>query len=196
VTADLTDEDAIRRMVHEAHGHFGQLDALVNCAAIWKSKPLEEVRSQDVLEHFTINTLGTFLCCQEAGLIMARQASGGSIVNIGDWSIARPFIDYTAYFPSKGAIPTLTRNFAVELAKRNPKVRVNAILPGPVLLPPDISDKERQIIINRTLVKHAGSPDNIAHAVLFLLENDFVTGVSLPVDGGRSIFSGEFEKGS
>jgi pteridine reductase len=65
---------------------------------------------------------------------MVAQPEGGSIVNIGDWAIARPYLNYAAYFPSKGAIPTLTRTFAVELGTRNPRVRVNAILPGPVLL--------------------------------------------------------------
>ena len=66
---------------------------------------------------------------------MAGQPSVGAIVNIGDWAVARPYPAYSAYFPSKGAIPTLTRMFAVELSQRNPLVRVNAILPGPVVFP-------------------------------------------------------------
>ena len=79
--------------------------------------------------------------------------------------------------------------FAVELSSRNPLVRVNAILPGPVVFPPDLSEKGRQQAIESTLVKHAGTAENVAHAALFLTENDFVTGVCLPVDGGRSISS-------
>ena len=196
VTADLSDEDQTRQMAADAWQQFGRIDALVNCAAIWKPKPLEEVRAADVLEHFTINTLGTFLCCQEIGLRMVEQESGGAIVTVGDWAIARPYIDYAAYFPSKGAIPTLTRMLAVELARRNSRVRVNCILPGPVLLPPGISAEAKRKVIDLTLVKREGSPEYVAHAVLFLLENDFVTGVTLPVDGGRSIFSGHFEHGS
>jgi pteridine reductase len=195
LTAELRETDRVTEFVKRAHQHFGRIDALVNCAAIWNRKPLEATTADDVREQFEVNTLGTFLCCQQVGLIMTQQASGGTIVNIGDWAIARPYVDYAAYFPSKGAIPTLTRTFAVELAKRNPRVRVNAILPGPVLLPATLSEEERAAAIAGTLVRREGTPQNIAHAVAFLLENDFVTGVCLPVDGGRSIFSGSFENG-
>ena len=80
---------------------------------------------------------------------------------------------------------------AVELALRNPAVRVNCILPGPVMLPPELSAAERQQAIAGTLVRREGRPENVAHAVLFLVENDFVTGVCLPVDGGRTIASSE-----
>jgi len=164
---------------------------LVNCAATWKSKKLEEVTAADVRHYFETNTLSTFLCSQQAGLAMVRQAEGGSIITLGDWAIARPYLNYAAYFPSKGAIPTLTRCLAVELGTRNPRVRVNCIMPGPVLLPPDLPAAERQAAIRATLVKHEGSPDNIAQAVLFLIDNDFVTGVCLPVDGGRTVYAPE-----
>ena len=83
----------------------------------------------------------------------------------------------------------MTRSFAVELGTRNPNVRVNAILPGPVLLPPELPEDERKRAIEATLVKHEGSPANIAQAVLALVENDFITGVCLPVDGGRTIYA-------
>ena len=118
---------------------------------------------------------------------MVQQPDGGAIVNIGDWAIARPYVNYAAYFPSKGAIPTLTRMFAVELASRNPRVRVNAILPGPVLIPDDLPAPEQAAAIAATLVKRKGTPQHVADAVLFLLANDFITGVCLPVDGGRSV---------
>ena len=189
LAADLTHEATARQFVDSAHQHYGRIDALVNCAAIWKPIPLEDVTAEDVRKNFEINTLATFLCSQQAGLKMAAQPMGGVIINIGDWAIARPYLNYSAYFPSKGAIPTLTRGLAVELASRNPRVRVNAILPGPVMLPPDLPREERAASIAGTLVKREGSPDHIAHAVLFLIENDFVTGVCVPVDGGRTIAS-------
>jgi pteridine reductase len=121
---------------------------------------------------------------------MVDQPEGGSILTIGDWAVARPYPEYAAYFPSKGAIPAITRTMAVELARRNPAVRVNCILPGPVMLPHDLSQEERKQAIGATLVKRQGRPEHVAHAVLFLVENDFVTGVCLPVDGGRTIASG------
>ncbi len=187
VAGDVSSEEAVKKIVADVHRRFGRIDALVNCAAIWKAKSLEAVTAADVREHFEVNTLGTFLFCQHVGKIMVAQPQGGAIVNIGDWAIARPYTGYAAYFPSKGAIPTLTRMFAVELSSRNPRVRVNAILPGPVLLPDDLPAPEQAAAIAATLVKRKGTPQHVADAVVFLLANDFVTGVCLPVDGGRSV---------
>jgi pteridine reductase len=189
LSADLRDEVATRKMIGQARDHFGRIDVLVNNAAIWESKPLESTTAADVLRHFEINTLGTFVCCQEAGLIMVGQPQGGAIVNVGDWATARPYRDHAAYFAAKGSIPTLTRTFAIELGLRNPRVRVNAILPGPVLLPEAMSDAERGATIGATLVKREGSPRDIALAVFFLLESTFVTGDCIHVDGGRSIYA-------
>jgi pteridine reductase len=188
--ADVADEAAVDRLLEQILAHFGRLDVLVTAAAIWEPKRLEDVTAADLRRFFEVNTLGTFLCCQRAGLIMARQPEGGAIVTIGDWATVRPYADYAAYFPSKGAIPALTRSLAVELAQRNPAVRVNCILPGPVLLPPELPEAERRQAIAATLLKREGRPEHVAHAVLFLVENDFVTGVCLPVDGGRTIAGG------
>jgi pteridine reductase len=189
--ADLTDEQAVRHLVLGALEKFGKLDVLVNCAAVWKAKRLEEVTAADVRLHLETNTLSTFLCTQQAGLAMVKQSEGGCIVNFGDWAEARPYLNYAAYFPSKGAIPTLTRSLAVELGTRNPRVRVNCILPGPVMLPPDLPEAERRQAIAGTIVKREGRPENIAQAVLSFIDNDFVTGACLPVDGGRSIYTPE-----
>lgn len=188
--ADLADEAAVRGLIQAALDRFGRIDVLVNCASIWERKSLDEVTAVDVRRHFEINVLGTFLCARHAGLAMARQPEGGCIINLGDWAEARPYADYSAYFASKGAVPALTRSLAVELGGRNPRVRVNCILPGPVLFRPDRPEVERQQAIQATLVRRQGRPENIAQAVHFLIDNDFVTGISLPVDGGRSIYAG------
>jgi pteridine reductase len=188
--ADLANESEVKAMVADALARFGRIDVLVNCAAIWNRKRLEDVTGADVRAHFEINTLGTFLTCQQVGLTMVKQPGGGCIVNLGDWADARPYLDYAAYFPSKSAIPGLTRMFAVELGTRNPNVRVNAILPGPVMLPPDLPEHEKAASIGATLVKREGSPEHVAKAVLHFLDNDFVTGTCLPVDGGRTVFAG------
>jgi pteridine reductase len=187
--ADISDEHSVRGLMEQTLAHFGRLDVLVNCASAWKSKKLEDVAAADVRYYFETNTLGTFLCSQQAGLAMVRQKEGGSIILLGDWATCRPYMNYAAYFPSKGAIPTLTRCLAVELGSRNSAVRVNCILPGPVLLPPDLPEAERRQAIDATLVKREGRPENIAQAVNFLIDNDFVTGICLPVDGGRTIFA-------
>jgi pteridine reductase len=189
--ADLTDEAAVRGLVAAVLARFGRLDVLVNCAAIWQRKPLEDVTAADVRLHFDTNALSTFLCAQQAGLAMVKQPEGGAIVNVGDWAEVRPYLDYAAYFPSKGAVSAITRCLAVELGTRNPRVRVNEVLPGPVMLPPDLPAAEREHALRATLVKREGSPANVAQAVLALIENDFVTGASLPVDGGRTVYAPE-----
>jgi len=189
--ADLTDETAVTKLVADVFARFGTIDVLVNAAAVWQRKRLEDVTAADVRLHFDTNALGTFLMCQKVGLRMVAQPTGGVIVNVGDWAEARPYRDYAAYFPSKGAVSVMTRSFAVELAHRNPNVRVNAVLPGPVMLPPDLPDAERQEAVNATLVKREGSPANVAAAVLAFVENDFITGALLPVDGGRTVYGGE-----
>jgi pteridine reductase len=187
--ADLTDEQSVKQLIAAVLDRFQKLDVLVNCAAVWQRKRLEDVTAADVRLHFETNALATFLCTQHAGLAMVGQADGGSIVTLGDWADARPYLDYAAYFPSKGAVTTMTRSLAVELGTRNPRVRVNCIMPGPVMLPSELPPAERQEAIGATLVKREGSPHNVAQAVLALIENDFITGVCLPVDGGRTIYA-------
>jgi pteridine reductase len=189
--ADLGDESAVKNLVAKALAEFGRIDVLVNCAAIWPSRRLEDETAAGVQAAFAANTLGTFLCCQHAGLAMVRQPEGGNIVLVGDWATARPYLNYAAYFASKGSIPTLTRALAVELGTRNPNVRVNCILPGPVMLPPELPAAEREKSIRGTLVKREGRPENVAQAVLHFIDNDFLTGACLPVDGGRSIYAGD-----
>jgi pteridine reductase len=186
--ADLTVETQVQALVSEVVARFERIDALVNCAGTWRAKRLEDVNAADVRGFFDSNVLSTFLCCQQVGLLMAGQAAGGAIVNFGDWATERPYKNYAAYFAAKGAIAALTRCMAVELAARNPQVRVNCVQPGPVMLPADLPDDERKKAIDGTLLKREGRPDNAAQAVLHFLENDFITGVCLSVDGGRTIY--------
>jgi pteridine reductase len=188
--ADLTSDREARELVQATVHHLGRIDVLVNCASLYPKKPLEDVSADEVRASFEVNVLGTFLCAKNAGLLMVGQAEGGLIVNFGDWAEARPYPNYAAYFASKGAIPALTRSLAVELGTRNPNVRVNCILPGPVLFPPSMPEAEKREAVQATLVKHAGSPEHIARAVIYLVDNDFVTGSCLTVDGGRTIYAG------
>jgi len=187
VLADLAAEDQVGEMIRSVHEHFGRIDLLVNCAAIWKPARLEELTAGDLREHLNANTIGTFLCCQQVGLLMVRQEFGGAIVNVGDWALDRPYVDYAAYFTSKGTIPTMTKDFAIELAGRNPRIRVNAVLPGRAMLPETLDEATRRSAGAGTLLQREGSPRHIADAVIFLAEHEFVTGVCLPVDGGGGL---------
>ncbi len=168
---------------------FGRLDLLVNCAAVWEPKRLSETNVEDLQLHFDSNVVGTFLSCQQAIEIMRTQPSGGSIVLIGDAAIERPYVDFSAYFASKGAIPTLTRCLAVEAASLNPRIRVNALLPGTILFASDVSETAKQRVRESSLVRREGNTFDLAKAVLFLYQNSFVTGSVISVDGGRNLAS-------
>ena len=168
VTANLRDEGPVRAMVQRVADHFGRIDAVVTCAAIRHAGPLEEVTAEDLRTHFDINCVGAFVAAQEAGAFMVRQPEGGGIVTLGDSAVDRPSTGSAAFFPSQGAIPAMTRSLAVEFAARNPRVRVNCVLTG-------------------TPVQREGTLEHVAHAVLFLLENQFVNGICLPVDGGHRL---------
>jgi len=183
--ADLADTSSVDRMFDQILDRFGRIDVLVTAAAIWIPTPLESLKADDVIQHFQVNAMGTFWCCYRAGLAMINQREGGVIITIGDWAVKRPYLNYAAYFLSKGCIPTLTRTLAVELAHRNPAVRVNCILPGPVMMPENLAEHERIEAIKSTLLKREGRPEHVAAAVLFLIDNDYITGISLPVEGGR-----------
>lgn len=185
----LEDPSIPPQLVERTFEHFKRIDILVNAAAIWSPTPLADITPQEMLRYFEINTLATFLTARAAGMQMSAQDTGGSIVNLGDWATVRPYLDHAAYFPSKGGVEVLTRSLAVELSQLNRRIRVNCIQPGPVLLADDVSDDQADQIAASTLVGRVGTPQHVAHAVQFLCENDFVTGVCLPIDGGRAIFA-------
>lgn len=190
VVGSIADETVVAGWMNEIDERFGRLDVFVNSAAVWEPKSLEQTSTEHLREQWESNTLGAFLTAQQAGLKMVKQASGGSVVLIGDWAVQRPYSDFAAYFVSKGSIPTMTRMLAVELAERNPNVRVNAVLPGPVMLDDKTPETTQQNILDACLLRKSGTADHVAAAAIFLAEHNFITGVCLPVDGGRSIYAG------
>lgn len=193
---DVSDEAEVLRLVNSVHQTFGRIDVLVTTASIWSPGRLSEVTADDLRRNFDVNTLGTFLVARSVGSLMVKQPQGGAIVTIGDWAIDRPYLHHAAYLISKGAIPTLTRTLALELGNLNPNVRVNCIHPGPVMFPPNTSEQERQQLIDSTVVKNGDCPEMVAHAVKFLVDNRFITGACIPIDGGRHMYSpSDLERG-
>ena len=164
VTANLRDEGPVRVAVQRVADHFGRIDAVVTCATIRHAGPLEEVTADDLRTPFDINCVGAFVAAQEAGAFMLRQPEGGGIVMLAATAALHPGTDLAAFTPSQGAIPAMTRSLAVEFAARNPRVRVNCVLADAAF-------------------HREGAPEPVAHAALFLLENEFVTGVCLPLEG-------------
>ncbi len=183
VCGDLTHPADCKRVVEEAYAAFGRLDVLINNAAVFFKTPLFQVTEADWDRTLDTNLKGSFFCAQAAAERM--QSRGGKIINVADWSGVRPYRDYLPYCISKAGVITMTRGLARTLA---PKIAVNAIAPGPVLLPADFDAEERETIIRHTPLQRLGAPDDVVHAALFLIEGtDFMTGATLTIDGGRLI---------
>jgi pteridine reductase len=185
VAADQSNSKQVRAAVAKAVNHFGRIDALINSAAVYEKTPFAKLSERDWDFHIDTNLKGPFLFALEVGRHMQRKQVAGKIINFADWAAYRPYSDYLPYCVSKAGVICLTQALAKELA---PHITVNAIGPGPVLLPPDFSAADRRAVINSTVLKRLGSPQDVVNAVLYLLEGgDFVTGHTLIVDGGRLI---------
>jgi pteridine reductase len=182
VAGDLADVAAAERVVDAAVAHWGRLDVLVNNAGIWGKTPLGSVTPErwDELHHTNLRSM--FFLAQRAA--PALRAANGAIVNIADVGVLRPWKNYTPYLVSKGGVATLTEALAKDLA---PEVRVNAVAPGPVLMPDDWSAEQSAAAARSTLLGRLGSAEDVAQAVVFLAGAPYVTGVLLPVDGGQRL---------
>lgn len=179
VKADQTNARQVRAAVQKA----GKIDVLAASAAVFKRTPFGTLTEADWDFHIDANLKGPFLFALEA----SRRMRAGKIIFFADWAGIRPYRNYLPYVVSKAGIICLTKALAKELA---PRIQVNAIAPGPVLLPEGLSQAERRTIVKATLVKRLGSPQDIVNSVLFLIEgSDFITGHTLVVDGGRLLGS-------
>lgn len=183
ISADITQETEVDRMVTTALNRFGRIDILVNNAAVFFRTPIDTLTIEDWEQTLDVNLTGTFLCAQKIGLLMRAQG-WGHIINIADVAGQRPWADYIPYSVSKACVLTLTQGLAMELA---PEVMVNAVVPGPVLFQDDTPEAVRQREIDKTLVKRAGSPEEVAEVVAFVAASDYSTGSVFHVDGGRSL---------
>jgi pteridine reductase len=183
VQADLVVATEIATLFRSVDEAFGRLDVLVNCAAVFRRTPVESLTEADFDFHVGANLKGPYLCCLEA--VPRMKASGrGCIVNITDVAARRPFGSHVPYCVSKAGLEMLTMALAKALA---PAITVNAVAPGTVLFREDESDDDRRRVIARIPQGRIGTPEDIARAVRFLVESPHVTGVTLAVDGGRSL---------
>jgi len=181
---DLKKINTTHSLVFKVIEKAGTIDVLINNAAIFKKTPFGSVSEEDWDNLFTTNLKPHFFLSQEASKIMLRNQSG-KIVNIADTSGLRPWPSYIPYSLTKSGMINLTKGLAKALA---PNIQVNCINPGPVLMPDTYSEEQITQAIEKTLLKRAGKAEDISAAVRFLLEDgDYMTGVILSVDGGRSI---------
>lgn len=184
VKAELADPRAAGRLVSEVAERYGAIHVLVNSASLYERTPFPGASVKDWDDHMDVNARAPFLLAQAVAPHM-RKAGEGKIINIADWSGCRPYADYIPYCVSKAALLCLNTALAKELA---PEIQVNAILPGPVLLPERSTPRLAKAAARATLLKRLGSPEDVAQAVLYFVEaGDYVTGAALPVDGGRLV---------
>lgn len=185
--ADLSKEPEIKKLISAVKSKFDRIDALVHMAAPYPKTLLESVS----LDEFTTiqQAIGgsALILAKHVVPVMLENKEDlkGKIIFFSDWSVLeKPYHEFHAYNMAKAGINSLTFSLANELA---PEITVNAIAPGPILKPPDLTDKENKEALAGTPLKRWGGAEEIAKAVIYLLEADFVTGVVLPVDGGRTI---------
>lgn len=179
--ADLADPEQARALARAAESHFGRVDIIVHSASPFVRASLQETTPEIWRQVMGVLVDGFFILARELTPGMLRRGEG-SIVVILDRGTFDPWPDFLAHSVGKSALWALARNLAVELA---PHVRVNGIVPGPVLPPPDYPEDERARIARGTLLGRWGDPLDVVDAVLYLLRSDYITGETLFVDGGE-----------
>jgi pteridine reductase len=161
---------------------FGRLDVLVNSAAVMERSPFGEVDAKHWDDQLALNLRAPFFLTQAAAPLLRH--AHGAVVNISDLSAFETWPGYVPHGISKSGLLYMTRALASILA---PDVRVNAIAPGTVLLPDGWSEKDEKRLAETTPLGRAGSPEDVAAALLFLLDSDYITGDTIVVDGGRRV---------
>ena len=181
---ELADTAALPALVESLLAHYGRLDALVNNASAFYPTPVGEATPAQWNELFASNAQAPFFLSQ-AAVPALREAQGG-IVNLLDIYAERPLANHPLYCMAKAALAAMTRSLALDLA---PLVRVNGVAPGAVMWPSDGKPyDDQQAMLARTPMQRAGTPEDVAGAVLWLLRDaPFVTGQVLRVDGGRTL---------
>lgn len=183
IQADLENVAAIEAMFRTVEEKFGRLDILVNSASVFSPSTADHATPEHWDSQMNTNARAPFFIAQQAARLM-RRAGAGKIINIADVAGEVIWPAYLPYSVSKAALLAVNRGLAKACA---PEIQVNAIAPGPVLFPETYSDEQKRSAIERTLLKRAGSARDIVNAVVFLIENDYITGDVIHVDGGRHI---------
>lgn len=187
VHADVSDPAACAMLVDTVARDFGRLDVLINMASSYRAIEFDQLSVDDWDQQLNVDLRGAYLCAKAAVPHM-RRAGGGRIINFSDWiaASARPrYAGYVPYYVAKAGVKALTEALALELARD--QILVNAIAPGPVLAPDDMSAAERKGVEDATPLGRWGGADEVAKTVLALIDSDFITGETIRVDGGRHL---------
>jgi len=185
--ADLSDPDACANAVQRTVAELGRLDILINMASVYARKAFNALTVGDWDAPMRVDLRAAFLCAHAAVPHM-RQQGGGRIINFGDWVArsGRPrYEGFVPYYVAKAGAIALTEALALELAADH--ILVNAVAPGPIVAPPGTSDDEFEKVEQATPLGRWGGEQEIAKAVVALLDSDFITGETIRVDGGRHL---------
>ena len=187
VQADVSSEHDCAQAVETTVAQLGRLDILINMASLYVSKPFDQLTAADWDRQLSVDLRAAFLFARAAAIVMKR-VGGGRIINFADWVVAsgRPrYPGYLPYYVAKAGVKALTEALALELAPD--QILVNAIAPGPILAQPDMSANDSESVVRSTPLGRWGGVAEIAKAVMFLIQSDFVTGETIRVDGGRHV---------
>jgi NAD(P)-dependent dehydrogenase (short-subunit alcohol dehydrogenase family) len=185
--ADVANPGDCADVVASTVGELGRIDVLVNMASVYRAKPFDDLTFEDWETPLQVDLRAAYLCAKAAVPHM-RSRGGGRIINFADWVAAsgRPrYLGYLPYFVAKRGVIALTEALALELAAD--QILVNCIAPGPIVAPPGTTAEESAAVERATPLGRWGGADEIAKAVLFLVQTDFVTGETIRVDGGRHV---------
>ncbi|MFT4647674.1 MAG: pteridine reductase [Glaciecola sp.] len=180
--ADLRDHRAVEGLMPTVLEQMPSLSVLVNSASIYDPTPIANTSVEILQQNFSIHLFAPFLLSRD----FFNSCPGGNIINIVDTKIHFQQYDYAAYLLSKKSLAELTKLSALEFA---PKFRVNAILPGVILPPEGRGDDYVEWRRHGLPLQRIGDPSNISHTVRYILENNFLTGQLIAVDGGESLTS-------
>jgi NAD(P)-dependent dehydrogenase (short-subunit alcohol dehydrogenase family) len=181
--AELTDNAAVDKMFRGIEAEFRRLDILVNSASIFNAASADEATPEHWDAQMNTNAKAPFFIAQHAARLMRRNGAG-KIINIADVAGEVIWPGYLPYSISKAALIAVNRGLARAYA---PEIQVNAIAPGPVLFPDYYTEDQKRAAVERTLLRREGSAADIVRAVVFLIENDYITGEMIHVDGGRHL---------
>jgi NAD(P)-dependent dehydrogenase (short-subunit alcohol dehydrogenase family) len=187
VQADLREAEAGETIVAQAAAEFGRLDVLINMASVYRHQAFDAVQAADWDAQMAVDLRAAWLCARAAVPHM-RRVRGGRIINFADWVArsGRPrYTGYLPYYVAKAGVIALTEALALELAAD--QILVNAIAPGPIVAPEDTSPEELASVERATPLGRWGGEQEIAKAVVALIETDFMTGEIIRVDGGRHL---------
>lgn len=180
-SCDLTSGDGPASLVADVFAEMKRLDVVINSAAVMLRTPVDEITVEEWDRIFALNLRAPFFVAQSAARVMT---DGGVIINIADLAAFETWPAYVPHAISKGGVVKMTESLARVFG---PKLRVNAIAPGAILLPDDWDEETAKKFASTTPLKRLGSPDDAVAAMLYLLDAEYVTGETIVVDGGRRI---------